>query len=132
MVATTSSGELVVSEFCKISISRDGERIRNIDTTSVRSGITARHKLDPWGFAVDEDSNITDWESHRLFKFNSDGKLVKSVGGEGGRTGQFDLPRGIIQCLNSSATKIWSWSTLGKTVPPDPLPNTPNVLRLAC
>ena len=32
---------------------------------------------------------------HKLFKFNSDGKLVKSVGGEGGRTGQFDYPRGI-------------------------------------
>ena len=52
MVATTSSGELVVSE---ISIDRDGERIRNIDTTSVRSGIR-RYELDPWGFAVDEDS----------------------------------------------------------------------------
>ena len=90
MVATTSSGELVVSEFCKISIDRDGERIRNIDTTSVRSGIR-RYKLDPWGFAVDEDSNITDWESHRLFKFNSDGKLVKSVGGELRVAGQDSL-----------------------------------------
>ena len=97
MVATTSSGELVVSEDHKISIiGRDGERIRSIDTTSVRSGIR-RYKLDPWGVAVDKDSNIyvTDIESHRLSKFNSDGKLVKSVGGEGGRTGQFDLPSGI-------------------------------------
>ena len=97
MVATTSSGELVVSEFGKVSIiSRDGERIMSIDTTSVRSGIR-RYKLNPWGVAVDEDSNIyvTDWESHRLSKFNSDGKLVKSVGGEGGRTGQFDRPHGI-------------------------------------
>ena len=34
-------------------------------------------------------------ESHRLSKFNSDGKLVKSVGGEGSRTGQFDQPHGI-------------------------------------
>ena len=97
MVATTSSGELVVSEDHKISvIGRDGERIRSIDTTSVRSGIR-RYKLDPKGVAVDEDSNIyvTDRESHRLSKFNSDGKLVKSVGGEGGRTGQFDYPFGI-------------------------------------
>ena len=97
MVTTTSSGELVVSEDRKISIiSRDGERIRSIDTSSVRSGIR-RYKLNPWGVAVDEDSNIyvTDGESHRLFKFNSDGKLLKSVGGEGGRTGQFGYPRGI-------------------------------------
>ena len=98
-VATTSSGELVVSEDHKISIiGRNGERIRSIDTTSVRSSIMIRrYKLNPWGVAVDEDSNIyvTDTESHRLSKFNSDGILVKSVGGKGGRTGQFDYPRGI-------------------------------------
>ena len=97
MVATTSSGELVVSEDHKISvIGRHGERIRSIDTTSVRSGIR-RYKLDPRGVAVDEDSNIyvTDVESDRLSKFNSDGKLVMSVGGKGGRTGQFGTPRGI-------------------------------------
>ena len=98
MVATTGSGELVVREKnYKISfIRRDGERIRNIDTTSVRSGIR-RYKLNPTGVAVDEDDNIyvTDVESHRLSKFNSDGKLVKTVGGKGGRTGQFDCPWGI-------------------------------------
>ena len=97
LVATTSSGELVVSEDHKVSIiGRDGERIRSIDTTSVRSGIR-RYKLNPFGVTVDEDSNIyvTDWESHRLSKFNSDVKLVKSVGGEGGKTGQFVYPSGI-------------------------------------
>ena len=103
MVATTNSGELVVSEQGKISIiGRDGERVRSIDTTSVRSGIR-RYKLKPWGVAVDEDSNIyvTDVESHRLSKFNSDGKLVKSVGGVGGRTGQFSLPLGIALSQNN-------------------------------
>ena len=97
MVATTSSGELVVSGIYEISIiGRDGERIRSIDTTSVRSGIR-RYKLYPYGVAVDDDSNIyvTDTESHRLSKFNSDGKLVKSVGGEGGRTGRFHYPLGV-------------------------------------
>ena len=97
MIAITGSGELVVSEHNKISfISRDGERIRSIDTSSVRLGIR-RYKLNPTGFAVDKDGNIyvTDGESHRFSKFNSDGKLVKSVGGEGSRTGQFDWPLGI-------------------------------------
>ena len=96
MIATTGSGDLVVSEEYKISfISKDG-KIRSIDTTSVRSAIR-KYKLDPTGVAVDEDGNIyaTDCESHRLSKFNSDGKLVKTVGGKGGRTGQFDFPWGI-------------------------------------
>ena len=97
MIATTDSRELVFSEDYKISfISRDGDRIRSIDTTSVRSGIR-RYKLDPRGVAVDEDGNIyvTDVESHGLSKFNSDGKLVKRVGGEGSKKGQFDWPYGI-------------------------------------
>ena len=97
MIATTGSGELVVSEENKISfISRDGERIRSIDTTSVGSGIK-KYKLNPTGVAIDKDGNIyvTDKESHRLSKFNSDGKLVKTVGGKGSRTGQFDWPYGI-------------------------------------
>ena len=97
MIATTGSGELVVSENYKISfISRAGERIRSIDTTSVRSGIRW-YKLCPTGVAVDENGNIyvTDVGSHRLSKFNSDRKLVKTVGGKGGRTGQFDWPHGI-------------------------------------
>ena len=98
-IVTTDSGELVVSEGTnRISFinSRDGEKIRSIDTTSVRSGIR-RYKLNPTGVAIDEDGNIyvTDEDSHRLFKFNSDGKLVKTVGGKGGRTGQFDWPWGI-------------------------------------
>ena len=99
VIATTGSGELAVSEYLrnKISfISRDGKKIRSIDTTSVRSGIR-RYKLNSWGVAVDEDGNIyvTDFESHRLSKFNSGGKLVKTVGGKGGRTGQFYFPYGI-------------------------------------
>ena len=95
-IAIIGSGELVVSEDNKISvISRDGERIRSIDTSSVRSGIR-RFKLGSTGVAVD-DCNIyvTDGESHRLSKFNSNRKLVKTVGGKGSRTGQFDWPWGI-------------------------------------
>ena len=34
-------------------------------------------------------------EAHSLSKFNSDGKLVKSVGCNGGRTGQFYCLYGI-------------------------------------
>ena len=97
MIAATSRGELVVSERFKISlIHRHGKRIKNIDTASVRSD-NRRYKLNPCGVAVDKDNNIyvTDVESHRLSKFNSDGKLVKSVGGKGNKIGHFDYPHGI-------------------------------------
>ena len=111
MVTTTSSGDLVVSEDRKISvIGRDGKRIRSIDTSSVWSGIR-RYKLYPSGVAVDEHRNIfvADLESCRLSKFNSDGKLVKSVGGEGFKSGQFgysgialsqDSKLFVCDCLN--------------------------------
>ena len=45
--------------------------------------------------ATNNDNGGHNVESHRLSKFNSDGKLVKTVGGEGGRTGQFDWPKGV-------------------------------------
>ena len=109
-IVTTDSGELVVSEGTnRISFtSRDGEKIRSIDTTSVRSGIR-RYKLNPTGVAVDKDGNIyvTDGESHRLSKFNSDGKIVKTVGGEGSRTGQFDWPLCI---AFSKDNKLFIWT----------------------
>ena len=44
---------------------------------------------------MNNDNGGHNVESHSLSKFNSDEKLVKTVGGEGGRTGQFDWPCGI-------------------------------------
>ena len=96
MIATTGSGELIVSEYHKISfISRDGQMIRSIDTTSVKSG-SNWYTLEPMGIAVSDDGSIYVTGAHRLSKFNSGGKLVKSVGGKGGRTGQFYDPQGIV------------------------------------
>ena len=40
--------------------------------------------------AMNNDNGGYNVESHRLSKFNSEGKLVKTVGGKGGRTGQFE------------------------------------------
>ena len=37
--------------------------------------------------ATNNDNGGHNVEPHKLSKFNSDGKLVKTVGGEGGRTG---------------------------------------------
>ena len=40
--------------------------------------------------ATNNDNGGHSEESHKLSKVNSDGKLVKTVGGEGGRTGQLE------------------------------------------
>ena len=41
--------------------------------------------------AMDNDNGGYNVESHRLSKFNSDGKFVKTVGGKGsGKTAQFE------------------------------------------
>ena len=64
-----------------------------IDTTSVKSG-SNQYRLEPMGI-VSDGGSIYVTGAHRLSKFNSGGKLVKSVGGKGGRTGQFYNPQGI-------------------------------------
>ena len=51
--------------------------------------------------ATNNDIGGHNVESYSLFKFNSDGKLVKAVGGKGGRTGQFDYPCGIALSKNN-------------------------------
>ena len=68
--------------------------IRSIDTTSVKSG-SNWYRLEPMGVVVSNDCSIYVTGAHRLSKFNSDGKLVRSVGGKGDRTGQFYDPQGI-------------------------------------
>ena len=40
--------------------------------------------------AMNIDNGSYNVEPLSLSKFNSDGKLVNTIGGEGGRTGQFD------------------------------------------
>ena len=45
--------------------------------------------------AMNNDNCSHNVESHSLYKFNSDGKFVKTVGVEGGKKGQFDWPHGI-------------------------------------
>ena len=67
--------------------------------------------MNPTGIAVDEAGNIyvTDYESHRLSKFNSEGKLIKTVGGEGGRTGQLDWCQTLVSCDCHRQTACYSY-----------------------
>ena len=94
-MVTTRNGEMIVCEYNRVSVyNKDGQKIKTIE--SVCSGIRI-YNLDPSGVAVDGSGNmyITDANSHRLFKLDSDGKLVKSVGGEGEKPGKFNRLDGI-------------------------------------
>ena len=78
IIAITGSGELVVSEYHNIS--REGQIISSIYTTSVKSG-SNWYRLELMGIVVSDDGSIHVTGGHRLLKLNADGKLVKSVGG---------------------------------------------------
>ena len=91
-LVTTKKGEVIVCE--KNRISKDGKKIKTIESVQMSYNR---------GVAVDDSGNvyITEQNSHRLIKLNSDGKLVKSVGGKGEKPGQFDHPDGIAVSNNN-------------------------------
>ena len=94
-MVTTRNGEMIVCESSGVSVyTKDGQKIKTVE--SVQSGIRI-YNLTTTGVAVDGNGNmyITDFNSHRLFKLDSDGNVVKSVGGEGEKPGKFNCPDGI-------------------------------------
>ena len=51
--------------------------------------------IEPAGIATDDSGNIYVSSYHKLQKFTSTGELIKCVGREGGKEGEFDVPRGL-------------------------------------
>ena len=95
-IVTTRNGEMIVCESNRVSVyTKDGQKIKTI-IESVWSSIRS-YQVNPTGVAIDGSGNmyITDVNSDRLFKLNSNGKLVKSVDGEGKKPGEFGRPDGI-------------------------------------
>ncbi|XP_078581874.1 uncharacterized protein LOC144865180 [Branchiostoma floridae x Branchiostoma japonicum] len=60
----------------------------------------------PWYITVDGEGNIivSDWDNHRVYVFNKDGKFLFKFGGEGSREGQLYNPLGI--CTDSAGNII--------------------------
>ena len=93
-IAYNSRGEMIVSEY-------GGNRVSIFDNKKQKVRTFGSHGDKPYqmicpkGIAVDDMGNIYVSSQHKLQKFTSSGELIKCVGGEGGKEGEFDDPRGV-------------------------------------
>ena len=91
-IAKNSRGEVIVSEWSR-------HRIVVLDSSVVRTfgckGDRTEQMIYPTGVAVDRDDNVHVTSSHKLQKFSRDGRLIKSVGQEGNKEGEFNVPTGL-------------------------------------
>ena len=93
-IAFNSRGEMIVSEFVGHQIAIfdiKGQRIRTFGS----HGDSPEQMVYPAGIAIDGMDNIyvNSWD--KLQKFTSSGELIKCVGQEGSKEGEFDDPRGV-------------------------------------
>ena len=93
-IAFNNHGEMIVSE-CgahRLSIlDTRGHKIRTFGS----HGDSAHQMIYPAGIATDDSGNIYVSSDHKLQKFTSTGELIKCVGREGGKEGEFDDPHGL-------------------------------------
>ena len=93
-IAFNSRGEAVISE-C------DGHRVSIFDKKGQKIQTFGSHGYSPHqmelpaGIAIDGIDNIYVSSEHKLQKFTSNGELIKCVGQEGRKEGEFDDPRGV-------------------------------------
>ena len=92
-ITLNSKQQLVVAESKKVTVfAREGKKVQTITSDNFSS---------PAGVAVDKDDNIyvSDMNNSLLFKFSKEGKLMKVVGQEGTRPGEFNS-LGMIKIIN--------------------------------
>ena len=93
-IAFNSRGEMIVSEADahKVSVfDIRGKRVRTFGSPGDRP-----EQMDyPAGIAVDDMDNIYVGNIYKLQKFTSRGELIKCVGQEGSKEGEFDVIRGL-------------------------------------
>ena len=93
-IAFNSRGEMIVSEWFGHQIAIfdiRGQRIRTFGSF----GDSPEQMKYPAGIAIDNVNNIYTSCNHKLQKFTSSGELVKCVGREGSKEGEFNEPRGL-------------------------------------
>ena len=93
-IAFNNREEMIVSECFghRLSIlDTRGQKIRTFGS----HGDSPHQMIRPRGIATDDSGNIYVSSEHKLQKFTSTGELIKCVGREGGKEGEFDDPRGL-------------------------------------
>ena len=93
-IAFNNRKEMIVSEWGAHRLSILDTRGQKIRTFGSRGDSPHQLKY-PGGIATDDSGNIYVSSEHKLQKFTSTGELIKCVGREGGREGEFDGPRGL-------------------------------------
>ena len=93
-IAFNNREEMIVSECCSHRLSildTRGQKIRTFGSY----GDSPHQMIGPKGIATDDSGNIYVSSYDKLQKFTSTGELIKCVGREGGKEGEFDDPRGL-------------------------------------
>ena len=93
-IAFNNREEMIVSEWGAHRLSildTRGQKIRTFGSC----GDSPHQMIRPAGIATDDSGNIYVSSEHKLQKFTSTGELIKCVGREGGKEGEFDYPRGL-------------------------------------
>ena len=74
-----------------------GGRITELTSDFKVDGVFVENLSSPLGLATDAQSNVyvSTTTDHRVHKFASDGRLVRSVGGLGSKREQFNFPNGL-------------------------------------
>ena len=98
-IAFNTCGEMIVSECYGHRVSIFDIRGQKIRTFGSR-GDSPDQMVYPAGIAIDDTDNIYVSSEHKLQKFTSSGELIKCVGQEGRKEGEFDDPRGVTLCEN--------------------------------
>ena len=93
-IAFNSRGEAVISERGGHRVSIFDKRGQKIQTFGSR-GDSPHQMIYPAGIAIDGIDNIYVSSEHKLQKFTSSGELIKCVGQEGRKEGEFNDPRGV-------------------------------------
>ena len=93
-IAYNSRGEMIVSECVGHRVSIIDNRGKKIRTFGSRGDSPDQMKY-PRSIAIDDIDNIYVSSSHKLQKFTSNGELIKCIGKEAGKEGEFIVPRGV-------------------------------------
>ena len=95
-IAFNSHQEMIVSEWRGHRVSIFDTRGRGqIIRTFGSLGDSPDQMEYPAGIATDDTDNIYVSSKHKLQKFTSSGELIKCIGREGSKEGEFDDPRGV-------------------------------------